>query len=162
SQGMDPAARERNSVRISARAVSEDRVSIEVTDNGPTPSAEELARIFDPELLSAKPGTVGQSLAVGKQMVEAMEGKIVAEPLPSGGMIVRVTLPAAERVSEVTAKVPTQRTPATVRPRILVVDDEPMVTWSVRRVLGKDWDVVVAHSGEEALALVAAPGATFD
>jgi PAS domain S-box-containing protein len=162
AEGMDPAQRERNAIEIAARERDDGRVSVEVSDNGPTPSVEAMARIFDPEPLTATPGVVGRSLAVVKKMVEAMEGEIVAEPRPTGGMLVRVILPAAERPSVSRARVVADTPRSDARPRILVVDDEPMVTWSVRRVLGKEWDVVVAHSGEEALARIAAPDTSFD
>lgn len=161
-EGMDPEQRERNAIEITARARDDGRVSIEVSDNGRAPSPEGMARVFDPEPITETRGLVVRSLAVVKEMVEAMGGEIVAEPRATGGMVVRVILPAAGRASERPARVAADALRSNSRPRILVVDDEPMVTWSVRRVLGKDCDVVVAHSGEEALAQVAAPGASFD
>src|SRR5207248_4735832 len=47
------------------------------------------------------------------------------------------------------------------RGRILVVDDEPMVGSSIRRLLGRDHDVVVVQSGKEAVAKIAA-GERYD
>jgi CheY-like chemotaxis protein len=40
-----------------------------------------------------------------------------------------------------------------VRPRVLVVDDEPLVLRLLGRTLEAEWDVVQATSGTEALAL---------
>ncbi|RKH91644.1 response regulator, partial [Corallococcus praedator] len=40
------------------------------------------------------------------------------------------------------------------RKRVLVVDDEPQLTSVLKRMLGRQHDVVVAHSGREALALL--------
>ena len=47
------------------------------------------------------------------------------------------------------------------RGRVLVVDDEPMVGSSIRRLLGRDHEVVVVQSGKEAVAKIAA-GERFD
>ena len=47
------------------------------------------------------------------------------------------------------------------RGRVLVVDDEPMVGSSIRRLLGRDHDVVVVQSGKEAVAKIAA-GERYD
>jgi two-component system NtrC family sensor kinase len=44
---------------------------------------------------------------------------------------------------------------------ILVVDDEPLIGASARRLLSAEHDVVVVHSGESALAAVESPRA-FD
>src|SRR4051812_21070576 len=47
------------------------------------------------------------------------------------------------------------------RGRVLVVDDEPMVGSSIRRLLGRDHEVVVVQSGKEAVAKVAS-GERYD
>jgi DNA-binding NtrC family response regulator len=43
-------------------------------------------------------------------------------------------------------------------PAVLIVDDEPIVVVTLRvhlrRILGQEWNVLVAHSGSEALQLV--------
>ena len=47
------------------------------------------------------------------------------------------------------------------RPRVLVIDDEPSVVATLRRILGKRFDVVGMQSGREALALLGSDDA-FD
>jgi DNA-binding NtrC family response regulator len=47
------------------------------------------------------------------------------------------------------------------RGRVLVVDDEPMVGSSIRRLLGRDHDVVVVQSAKDAVARIAA-GEDYD
>ncbi len=47
------------------------------------------------------------------------------------------------------------------RPTLLVIDDEPLVGRSIRRILERSCDVTVVTSGREALALFA-EGRTFD
>src|SRR5579884_2574582 len=46
------------------------------------------------------------------------------------------------------------------KPRVLLVDDEGAVLAALRRNLVTRFDVHVCHSGEEAVAALAAPGAT--
>ena len=46
------------------------------------------------------------------------------------------------------------------RPRILVVDDDPLVRRSCERILGKGYDLRLADTGREGLSLL--EGETFD
>jgi CheY-like chemotaxis protein len=48
------------------------------------------------------------------------------------------------------------------RPRVLVVDDEPLVGRAVRRVLSEQSDVASVTGGREALALLGDPAQVFD
>jgi CheY-like chemotaxis protein len=48
-----------------------------------------------------------------------------------------------------------------LRGRVLVIDDEPMVGSSIRRLLARDHDVVVVQSGKEAIAKIVA-GEQYD
>ena len=59
--------------------------------------------------------------------------------------------------------VPAARRPGLARRRgyVLVVDDEPLIGASARRLLSREHDVVVVQSGEAALAAVDSPRA-FD
>ncbi|MDI1481764.1 response regulator [Polyangium sp. y55x31] len=47
------------------------------------------------------------------------------------------------------------------RPRVLLVDDEPFIVTSIRRLLGTEHEVIAVSNGLEALAAVEA-GARFD
>jgi CheY-like chemotaxis protein len=48
------------------------------------------------------------------------------------------------------------------RPRVLVVDDEPLVGRAVKRVLADQADVLCVTGGREALALIRDPARDFD
>jgi len=52
---------------------------------------------------------------------------------------------------------PGQEPPARRRGYVLVVDDEPLIGASARRLLSREHDVVVVHSGEAALTVVDSP-----
>lgn len=56
---------------------------------------------------------------------------------------------------------PAEEPSARRRGYVLVVDDEPLIGASARRLLSREHDVVVVHSGEAALAAVDSPRA-FD
>ena len=69
-------------------------VEILVADAGPGISAEARRNLFVP-YFSTKPGGSGIGLALAKQIVVAHGGTITAERSPSGGTLMRVTLPDA-------------------------------------------------------------------
>jgi len=50
--------------------------------------------------------------------------------------------------------VPARANPTTVRPRVLVVDDDDGVARALERILRSDYDVTVARSGEQALDII--------
>jgi diguanylate cyclase (GGDEF)-like protein len=52
--------------------------------------------------------------------------------------------------------VPERPPPPDQLPRVLVVDDEPEITRSVAELLGRDYEVLIANSADEALALLEA------
>jgi PAS domain S-box-containing protein len=139
-------------ITIAGRAVDSARVSLEIRDDAPAPP-ELVSALFDTDFLARQPIGSASGLAVCKQMVDAMGGTIDARAESPAGKCITVVLPGAESPAE-PAKPEVRHTPRPRKARLLVVDDEPMVTWSVRRVLGKDWDVVVASSGPEALRAI--------
>jgi signal transduction histidine kinase len=77
---------------ISGYAVGDDRVEIEVADNGPGIPAEFLSRIFEPHFSTRSSGT-GLGLAIVRRIVESWGGTVTAES--GAGTIIRVRLQAA-------------------------------------------------------------------
>jgi signal transduction histidine kinase len=75
-------------------------MEIVVRDHGPGVPNEELGRIFEPffrredELTRTTKGT-GIGLALVKELVESLGGRVTAENVEDGGFRVRVSLPAA-------------------------------------------------------------------
>lgn len=67
---------------------------IRVRDNGPGISAEALPRIFDPYFTTKRAGT-GIGLAMAKNIVEGLGGRIGAANTQGGGAEVTIVLPAA-------------------------------------------------------------------
>ena len=129
------------------------RVFIEVHDTGEGMTPETMRRIFDPFFTTKE---VGQGRGLGLSLVHtavtASGGEIDVTSTRGEGSAFRVLLSPAGEVTgpSQSGVVP----PARPRGRILVIDDEAPVVRVIRRMLVKDYDVVVAASGREALDLL--------
>lgn len=69
-----------------------DRVALEVTDDGPGVDDETLEQLFEPFFSKKHEGT-GLGLAIARRTVEAHGGRIEARRRPAGGMRFRIDLP---------------------------------------------------------------------
>jgi two-component system, NtrC family, sensor kinase len=121
---------------------AQDRIVLEVSDDGPGVSPEIASRIFDPFFTTKQPGVgTGLGLSIVYGIVHQHNGEVAFENQPGGGVRFVVELPviappAAPRTpllldSEGTSGV----TPAG---RILVVEDESTVAQLVVDVLRED------------------------
>jgi signal transduction histidine kinase len=81
--------------RIEVRAVREgDELRIEVRDDGPGMPPAVLQRVFEPFYTTKPPGKgTGLGLPISARVVEKLGGAITVECPPSGGTVVRITLP---------------------------------------------------------------------
>jgi PAS domain S-box-containing protein len=70
----------------------EDEVSIEVTDNGPGISSEDLARIFNPFFTTRKEGT-GLGLPAVRRIARAHGGRVEVDSTPGEGSSFTIHLP---------------------------------------------------------------------
>jgi signal transduction histidine kinase len=75
-------------------------VVLEVRDNGPGISGEDLERIFSP-FFTTKPQGTGLGLAIVRKVVDAHDGRIDAVSAPGRGATFRVTLPVVPSVRSV-------------------------------------------------------------
>jgi PAS domain S-box-containing protein len=158
AQAFPTPAVDKNEIRVTASLESGGRVSIAVGDNGPGIPPHLQRRIFDP-FFTTKPvgqGT-GLGLSISLGIVEALGGELLLESAPGEGATFRVVLPAAAHA------IGTERPPSAVprRGRLLVIDDEPAILSSIRRVLDKDHEVITTQDARQALALIEA-GDRFD
>ena len=85
--------------RIDMRTATDgDHVVLSVTNTGPVVSPDEIERLFEPfqrlgpARTSAPDGHHGLGLSIVRAIAAAHEGTVVAEPQPSGGLTVTVTL----------------------------------------------------------------------
>jgi two-component system cell cycle sensor histidine kinase/response regulator CckA len=151
-----------NEIRVATSLDGCGRVVVAVSDTGYGMSREIMSRIFEP-FFTTKPIGVGTGLglAICHGIVAAMGGELEVESEPGHGTTFRVILqpsrgPSTRPPPEVAAPKGAPR-----RARVLVVDDEAAVGSVVRRLLGREHDVVAVTSGRAALAMLT-HGERFD
>ncbi len=156
SRSLGEGGSDREQVRVVARRDG-DGALIEVRHTGRALDPDSLAHVFDPfyEAWSSGDAGRGLGLAVCHGLVGALGGQIEVEPAAEGA-VYRVRLPALTSQARLALR------PATGdRPRVLVVDDEPLVVASLYRLLSRRFDVVPHTSPRQALAVLRA-GERFD
>ena len=81
-------------IEIGARVLEENTKSlrVEISDNGPGISSEDLPYVFDPFFSSKKKGT-GLGLANVKKIVEAHGGSVEVSPRKPSGTVLSLTFP---------------------------------------------------------------------
>lgn len=142
-------------------------VMTEVRDSGCGMSPEVMSRIFDP-FFTTKPVGVGTGLglALCHRFITAMGGEISVESEVSKGTVVRVRLRAAaapESQFQGVRPVQQDQEGVRVRGRVMIVDDDVMVSSALRRTLAREHDVEVVTSSRQALELLKGPkGAEVD
>jgi PAS domain S-box-containing protein len=132
---------------------------VEVEDSGCGIAPERLHRIFDPFFTTKAPGRgTGLGLSISHGIVTGLGGEIRVDSTPGVGTVLRVMLPPAEQ--------PPAAAPAAPPPaaevgaelsrglRILVVDDEPLISASVARLLHEKHQVVTVTEPGAALELI--------
>ena len=146
---------------------------VTVSDTGIGIEPGDQARIFEEFQQVGAPTTegTGLGLALTRRLVEAHGGRIELVSSPGEGSRFTVILPVAGAIAPMRSPVavpspaalaePAPASPAegpsTVRPRLLVVEDDPSAVRLLRAYLEPDgYDIDVAVDGERALAAAAA------
>jgi PAS domain S-box-containing protein len=149
-EAVEPGHPESNTISLACRAL-DGFVEVTVRDTGVGIPPGDIHRIFD-LFYTTKPVGVGTGLGLSicHDLVEALGGSIHVSSNVGVGTEFRVLLPCAGSQ------------PATLPPpcdvdvwarakRMLVVDDDPLVARSVRRLLGDKQEVTLVHDGPSAL-----------
>ncbi|CAN5773685.1 ATP-binding protein [soil metagenome] len=148
----------RNRITVSAQETG-GWIAISVADNGPGIAPDVQRRMFDP-FFTTKPvgeGT-GLGLSICRSIVKALGGELDVDSALGKGSTFRLRLPIASARAAAAEGAPS--VPGPSRTRVLVIDDDPPLLKSIRRILEKDHDVVVLADAREALALIES-GAEF-
>lgn len=135
-------------LRLSVRE-DETTLLLAVSDTGAGIAEDHLDRVFEPFFTTKGPerGT-GLGLAMSREIVRRLGGDLSIDSVEGEGTIAMVFLPLCLR-----AQVP----PPTVhrqRARLLVVDSRLERLRLIERALRHDYEILVAHSGLDALALL--------
>jgi len=146
-----------HSLTLRTKLTADRQVALEISDTGSGIAPAHLGNIFDPFFTTKDVGRgTGLGLSVASQIIKNHGGAIRVVSALGVGTTFTVELPRAEG-EEVEVTTPTIVAAAShqgPRGRILVVDDEPILLRSYRRLLGRHHDVVVAGSGREALEIL--------
>jgi CheY-like chemotaxis protein len=94
----------------------------------------------------------GLGLSICHDLVEALGGSIHVQSEVSRGTEFRVLLPCTGSEGALRSRSPADADVWARAQRMLVVDDDPLVARSVRRLLGDRQDVTLVHDGASALA----------
>jgi CheY-like chemotaxis protein len=138
-------------------------VWVEVADTGCGMAPAVVARIFEPFFTTKKTGEgTGLGLAVVRSVVRTHEGAIVLRTEPGVGTTFELYFPVAENVAPPAATAQADY-PRGQGQRILLVDDETMVTRSMQLVLERlGYVVTVFNRPEPALVRFESGPKDFD
>jgi len=131
-------------IHLSVKQV-ENKVLLEVQDNGVGLSKEDAAHIFEPYFTTKGRGHAGLGLRIAKRFVERHGGSITVESVKGAGTTFKVKFPlltTSDPKKLLQAKKPTQP----IHLQILVIDDEPLVRSLLKQVLEKRGHVVTEAS----------------
>jgi signal transduction histidine kinase/CheY-like chemotaxis protein len=159
-QAMPDRPVKENRITVRGRSAGDDRAIIEVGDNGSGVAPEVMDRVFEP-FFTTKPVGVGTGLGlyVCRNLVAAMEGKLALSSDVGRRTVASVELARAPRPAASLAP-PATLPPPSERRRVLIVDDEPLVSRALARMLRGRSEVTTAGSVDEALSLL--ESARFD
>jgi signal transduction histidine kinase len=146
-------------IEVAIRSVGKTCV-VAITDTGSGIAPEHLERIFDPFFTTKEIGAgTGLGLSISREIIVGHGGTLAATSTPGVGTTMTVTLPHAE-VSEVAAAPAPKPTASTRRAKVLVIDDEPLITRILQKGLSRH-DVVVTSQARDALSRIE-QGERFD
>ncbi|MFL5345097.1 MAG: two-component regulator propeller domain-containing protein [Hyalangium sp.] len=163
AQALPEGKPDQNEVRLVTRRVGEGFVAGEVHDTGSGIPPEVVGRIFDP-FFTTKPVGVGTGLglALCHTFITSMGGRIEVESQVGRGTMFRVTLPVARGESVQAPQAVESKKGVSMRGRVLVVDDDPLVSSALRRTLSREHDVEVVVSSRRALEMLISAEGLYD
>ncbi len=132
-------------------------VCLEVQDRGIGMTAEEIEKILSTDFYQVDGSTTRQyrGLGLGMTLVRAVVakhgGRLEVQSRPGQGSTFTVRLPSATAETSAEGPEPPQRGAW----RVLIVDDEPIVTMTLKEALSKipNCQIATANDGQEALQL---------
>jgi PAS domain S-box-containing protein len=163
AQAIPEGAPDQHRIVLRTRTGSEGEAIVEVEDSGVGIENWKMERIFEP-FWTDKPVGVGTGLGLSivHGIVVALGGEITVRSEPGRGSTFRVILPPQPARTEPDTPPASAVVPGVVlRPRVLLIDDEPNLGITLSTGLREHADLVSVRSGTEAVRLLLADGA-FD
>jgi len=134
----------------------ENFVELLVDDDGPGLEPDMRDRVFEPLFTTRRSrGALGMGLARASAVIERHRGTLTVERSPLGGARFAIRIPVQLGEAPLSSRSFMSGSPARKdRHKVLIVDDEPAIRDSYRRVLKVNYDVDVAENSEAALSLI--------
>jgi CheY-like chemotaxis protein len=161
AQAIPEGRANQNEIRVATSVAADGRVRVEVSDTGSGMTPDLIAKIFTP-FFTTKPIGVGTGLglAICHQLVAAVGGEITVDSTPGKGTTFAVLLPPVVAHAAAPApEAPPVRAPE-LHGRVLVIDDDAMVSMTISRAL-RDHEVTALSDPNEAIRRIVA-GQRFD
>jgi PAS domain S-box-containing protein len=152
AQAIPEGAASRHEIRVSLGRDPSGGALVEISHSGAGMTPEALARAFDPHRPRQPGGPAGMGLPVARAVIETLGGSVTLESEPGRGTTARVRLPPAPPPAGLSREA---ERAVRSRRRVLVIDDEPVVGKSLRRLL-PEHEVLVTAGAAEALAVISA------
>ncbi len=152
--------REKARIRVSTRHhKSQNKVIVEIEDNGCGISSRHLKTIFDPFFTTKPPGKgTGLGLSISNSIVENHYGRLEIKSKEGEGTKAIITLPInIEELRELDSlsSISVQRDSFNIRPHILIVDDETHIQEILMETLeSESMSATACSNGMEALELI--------
>jgi len=163
AQAIPEGCKATNQIHVRTRVAPDGRAVIEFRDSGPGIAPEVLQRLFTP-FYSTKPAGVGTGLglSISQRIVSTFGGEIKVESQPGQGALFQVYLDACDPIAATEpVRAASAPLPGARLGRILAVDDEPLVTNALRRMLGREHEFSSENRARAALERILA-GERFD
>jgi CheY-like chemotaxis protein/two-component sensor histidine kinase len=155
AQAIEEGDASRNEIRVRTYVNAQGQVVVSVADTGSGIPESLRSRLFTPFVTTKPPGVgTGLGLSICHRIVNSLGGRITVDSEVGKGTEFRVILPPAKPDSLAPELAAPPSSSARRRGRVLVVDDEPLMTKVVRRTLGREHEVEALTSAEEALARI--------
>ncbi|MEY4510180.1 MAG: hypothetical protein RLZZ450_2302 [Pseudomonadota bacterium] len=162
AQAIDEGAADSNEIVVRLSSDPSGNVVVSVGDSGSGMTPTMRSRLFTPFVTTKPQGLgTGLGLSICHRIVTGLGGTISVDTEMGRGTEFRVVLPPCLDVPVDLPAVRSIDRANTRRGRVLVVDDEPMITQVVRRTLTKEHDVFTLDNAEDAYARIDA-GERFD
>jgi PAS domain S-box-containing protein len=132
-------------------------VVIEISDTGPGIPPGDRDRIFEPFVSTKAIGEgTGLGLFVCRNVARGFSGDVTVGDRPGGGAVFRVVLPAASGAPVLDSGQPVSPTVERASGRVLIVDDEPMISNVLgEQLVGAGYHVTIEHDAERTLETLA-------
>jgi PAS domain S-box-containing protein len=153
--------REDNEVRVATWTDESGAALLEVEDNGRGMSEEVRLSVFEPFFTTKAAGHgTGLGLSICRKIVQGFGGEISVESAPGKGSRFRVRLPPTAEDAPRSDGTPTSSPPParpsvgprSSAPKVLVIDDEPMIRSLVSRLLSDHFRVTCVDGVRAALS----------